>query len=155
MIRRLAGVLLALTVALVACSSDEATLPAIELERLGGGTLDLAAATGEPRVLNLWATWCAPCRAELPAFDRVAASSPNIEIVGINIGDSAEAASELVEELGLSFPQALDPDAEVQVGLKITGMPATIFLDPDGDLIEIHNGELEEDELRALLDEHY
>ena len=153
--RRLVLLLLVGLMAFSACSSaDEVSLPAVELDRLGGGTIDLAA-TGQPRILNLWATWCAPCRAELPAFDRVAAETDRVEIIGISTGDSGEDAAELVDELGLSFPQALDPKAAVQIGLRITGMPATIFVGATGEVLEIRSGELEQGELTALISEHF
>lgn len=124
-------------------------LPDAELELLSGGTLDLRE-TGEPRILNLWATWCAPCRAELPAFDDAAGRIDGASIVGINVGDSGEDALELVDELALSFPQALDPVATVQQTLRITGMPSTIFVDADGTIVDIHSGELELDEIEQL-----
>lgn len=138
------------------CSSagDELALPDIELDRLGGGSIDLAA-TGEPRILNLWATWCAPCRAELPAFDQVAAATDHVEIIGINTGDSGEDAAELADELGLSFPQALDPKTRVQTSLRITGMPSTVFVSAGGELLEIHTGELDRSELEALIATHF
>ncbi len=133
-----------------AATTDERALPDVELELLGGGTYDLRQ-TGQPRALNLWATWCAPCRAELPAFDDVAARVSGVDIVGINVGDTGSDAGELVDELALSFPQALDPGATVQQTLRITGMPSTVFVDADGAIVQIHRGELELDELEALL----
>lgn len=153
---RLAALAVAALVLFTACaaSAETAALPDIELERLnapGNYTVD---GPGEARVLNLWATWCAPCRAELPAFDAVAARS-EIEIIGVNVGDTGDDAGELVAELGLTFPQVLDPKASVQRALKITGMPATIFVDPAGEVLSVHNGELTEDELIELLDEFY
>ena len=78
-----------------------------------------------------------------------------VEIVGVNTGDSGEQALGLVEELGLSFPQVLDPRASVQTTLRITGMPATILVDAAGDIVDVHNGELTEAELEALLAEHF
>lgn len=152
--------LVALMVIAVACggdsndTADDSGFAGIELERLEGGSM-LIAEPGPPRALNLWATWCAPCRAELPAFDAVAADlvarSSEISIIGINVGDSGADATELVEELGLSFEQLLDPKASVQRELRITGMPATIFVDDTGEILDIHNGELTQDELEALL----
>lgn len=138
-----------------AASADSASLPVVDLERLDGTGTYTVNGAGEPRVLNLWATWCAPCRAELPAFDAVAARVDEVEIIGVNVGDTGDDASELVTELGLSFPQVLDPVASVQRALKITGMPATIFVDDTGEVLSVHNGELTEDELTELLDEFY
>ena len=85
-----------------ATSAEDRVLPDIELELLAGGTYDLTQ-TGQPRALNLWATWCAPCRAELPVFDDVASRVTGVDIVGINVGDTGNDAAELVEELDLRF----------------------------------------------------
>jgi thiol-disulfide isomerase/thioredoxin len=146
----LALVVLLLTATSCAATGEDRVLPEADLELLTGGTYDLQQ-TGQPRALNLWATWCAPCRAELPAFDDVARRVDGVDIVGINVGDAGPDAAELVEELGLSFTQALDPNATVQQALRITGMPSTIFVDADGEILQIHAGELEADELETLL----
>jgi len=152
-VKRLVLALLALLLLLaVSCTpaGEDRALPEAELELLAGGSYDLQQ-TGEPRVLNLWATWCAPCRAELPAFDGVASRVEGVEVVGINVGDSGPDAAELVDELGLSFTQVLDPNATVQQALRITGMPSTIFVDADGEILQVHAGELETEELETLL----
>ena len=154
--RRFAAIVV-LIVALSACGggSSSTGLPDVELERLGTDGTYAVAGPGEPRALNLWATWCAPCRAELPAFDAVAARTDDVAIIGVNVGDTGEDAADLVAELGLSFDQVLDPNAAIQRTLKITGMPATIFVDESGEILQVHNGELTEAELEALLDELY
>lgn len=150
--KRLFVPLLALLLLAASCApaGEDRVLPEAELELLAGGTYDLQQ-TGEHRVLNLWATWCAPCRAELPAFDGVASRVEGVDIVGINVGDSGPDAAELVDELGLSFTQVLDPNATVQQALRITGMPSTIFVDADGEILQVHAGELETEELESLL----
>ncbi len=131
-------------------AGESRVLPDGELELLDGGSYELRQ-TGQPRALNLWATWCVPCRAELPAFDDVASRVEGVDIVGINTGDAGPDASELVDELGLTFTQVLDPNAIVQQTLRVTGMPATIFVDADGEILKIHSGELDVDELEELL----
>lgn len=157
-----AGPLLVGALLLAACgssgssaSSDTNELPDVELARLDGSGEYAIAGPGEDRVLNLWATWCAPCRAELPAFDRVAAEVEGVDIVGVNVGDTGDDAAALVDELDLEFAQVLDPRAEVQRALRITGMPSTIFVDDRGQILQVHNGELTEGELRGLLRDHY
>ena len=142
-------------VVLAACSggaANDRVLPDEQLEQLDGGTYDLRQ-TGEPRALNLWATWCAPCRAELPAFDSAGNVVEGAEIIGINVGESGADAAELVAELDLGFRQLLDPSATVQQTLRITGMPSTIFVDGSGQVVDVHAGELNTDELEAKLAE--
>jgi len=147
----------ALAFVLVGCSgtggtrTEDRVLPDAQFEELDGSGTYALRQTGTPRALNLWATWCAPCRAELPAFDEVAGRVEGAEIVGINVGDSGPDAAELVQELGLDFRQVLDPKATVQQTLRITGMPATVFVDAQGDIVKVHAGELDASELETLL----
>lgn len=142
-------------------SDDGFDLPDLTLTGVpAGGTsadLDLRE-TGRDRVLNLWAIWCAPCREELPVFDEVAAlaeSNRGPEIIGINVGDSLADAQSLVDELGLTFRQVLDPRSQVRTDLRITGMPATIFVSSTGEVIAIHNGEVDRGELIDLVNKHF
>lgn len=156
MTRRLLACAAALALLAVGCGAtgDSTALPEASLQRLDGGEYQVHG-PGEPRVLNLWATWCAPCRAELPAFDAVARRVEGVEIVGVNVGEDIDEAAELVAELDLAFTQVLDPVATIQRTLRITGMPSTIFVAADGSVLDIHSGELDEDELVELLAEHY
>ncbi len=153
---RTAALLLALVLLAGACSSPGAdALPELELETLDGGTIDLAAERDTPLVLNLWATWCAPCRRELPAFDRVSgATSGEVTIIGVNQGDDLDAAAAMIDELGIDFPQAVDSSSELSRELAITSMPSTIFVSASGEVVETHAGELNVDQLTALIEEH-
>ncbi len=154
--RLLAGITLILAFGAVAgCSGDSgddaSVLPALTLTLLddgGGAELDLGAAAVAPRVINLWATWCTPCRAELPAFNTVAmAAGDSLEFLGVNVAEDAGKASTLIEELGLTFPQAVDPDGDLSAELEVVGLPSTVFATPDGEVVEIHTGPLSEEDL--------
>ncbi len=139
-----------------ACSSSGAdALPDLELETLDGATVDLADEWETPLVLNLWATWCAPCRRELPAFDQVSgATAGEVTIVGVNQGDDIDAAAAMIDELGIGFPQAVDSSSELSRELAITSMPSTVFVSASGEVVETHAGELDVDQLTALIEEH-
>ncbi len=129
---------------------------AVSLPAVGAGAaLQVGAAQDRPRVVNLWATWCPPCRAELPAFDEVAAAGEGVvEVVGVNIGEEPEDAKGLIAELGLTFPQYLDIDSDLMLELEVLQMPTTAFFRADGSLAETHAGALDADELIGLIDEH-
>ena len=154
--RWFAGLLLALLM-LGACSSPGAdALPDLQLETLDGGTMDLAATSDTPMVLNLWATWCAPCRRELPAFDRVSEQyEGDVTIVGINQGDDGENAQAMLDEIGVDFPQALDARSALSRELAITSMPSTVFVSASGEIVDTHAGELNADQLTELLERHF
>mgnify|MGYP001823856675 CR=1 FL=1 len=155
-LRRAAGLLLALALVAGACGSPGAgALPELELESLDGGTIDLAAERDTPLVLNLWATWCAPCRRELPAFDQVSsATAGDVTIIGVNQGDDLDAAGAMIDELGIDFPQAVDSSSELSRELAITSMPSTVFVSASGEVVETHAGELNVDQLTALIEDH-
>ena len=109
-------------------------------------------ATATPMVVNVWATWCVPCRKEMPAFDAVAKQYDGaVRFVGINLGDTAALARQFVDETGVSFDQYLDPDSTAQAVLGITSMPATVLLRADGTIAATHNGALDAGELTSLL----
>lgn len=105
-----------------------------------------------PALINLWATWCGPCRTEMPAFQSVADESPpGVAIMGVNEGDDATAASAFLQDVGVRFGQFLDPDGALIDKLRIAGLPATIVLNADGDIVSVHSGALDEAGIRALI----
>jgi len=164
--QRMSAALVVMVFFLSACGAGGSTadddagdqLPDLTLTGLSAGgqsqDLDLRE-TGRDRVLNLWAVWCAPCLDELPVFNDVAGSTDAVDVIGINVGDSPADAQSLIDDLNLTFPQALDPASRVRTDLRITGMPATIFVSADGDVVAIQNGEVDRSELVALINEHF
>lgn len=136
------------------------TFPALSLPCLdaGGGELALGEAPGVPLVVNLWATWCPPCTAELPLFEElhVAADPAALRIIGINSRDSASFAADLVEELGLTFANGFDDNGDVMVAAVVRNLPGTVFIDADGGVAFVKRDKVIEtyDELVALVQEH-
>ncbi|MFN8023813.1 MAG: TlpA disulfide reductase family protein [Acidimicrobiales bacterium] len=144
---------LPLAVGLAGCGSegsDASRLPAIELTDVrSGATVDASSLDG-PAIVNLWATWCGPCRREMPAFETVSGEITDVRFVGVNQGDAGDAAKEFLDEVGVTFDQYLDPDGELTNALKVTGLPATFVLDADGDIVSVHSGALDEQGIRDL-----
>ena len=107
--------------------------PEFELELLGGGTISSEELKGQPVVLNFWASWCIPCREEMPAFERMwdRYRSQGIRIIGVNVQDSEIGAREFVDEVGVTYPIALDPQNELASQLGVRGLPQTFFIDAD------------------------
>lgn len=142
-----------------ACGGDGArTLPDLTLDRLDApGELRLDELRGTPTVVNLWATWCTPCRLELPAFDAVdrATDDDLVRFVGIDIGDDRSDAEAFVAEVGVAFGQYHDVDSELPAALGATGMPVTAFVAADGEVLEVHTGALDRAELEARLADHF
>ncbi len=147
---------LTLAAALAACGSDAGssgtTLPRADLVSLGDGSTVSTSDIDGPAVVNLWATWCGPCREELPAFQQVHDELGDaVRFVGVNQGDASGAVAEYLAEVGVDFEQFLDEDGALSDGLRITGLPATAFVAADGTLVEVHSGELNAEELRDLI----
>ena len=110
-------------------------LPAISLDCLGGGTLDLTRAPGVPTVLNLWASWCSPCRDELPLVQQLAdAAGDRVRVLGVVSKDGVPQSTSFAADAGTTFPAAFDGDGAVMTGLGVNNLPHTVFLAADGSI---------------------
>lgn len=143
------------------CSSSPEQAAALEIEIGGvdGEPTTLGDYGGTALVVNLWATWCSPCIAEMPAFDAVAAASAGgdadrIAVLGVNVGDSAEEALRFATELGVRYPILTDPDGRLSASLGVSGLPATAFISPAGEVVEVHAGAFTRAQLEAAIDTH-
>ncbi|MFP3853066.1 MAG: TlpA disulfide reductase family protein [Anaerolineales bacterium] len=130
--------------------------PAISLEQLEGGELDLASLRGKVVIVNYWATWCPPCRAEMPALERTyqAHKSEGLEILAVNATnqDSIMAVEQFVSEYGLSFPILLDEDGSVGARYQTRALPSTYFIDKQGVIQKvIIGGPMSETTLRTTV----
>jgi len=139
---------------LASCGSEGSgapALPEVELTELDSGAIVDASDIGGPAIVNLWATWCGPCRAEMPAFQEVSTEFDDVRFVGVNQGDAGDAALEFLDEVGVSFDQYLDPTGELTDALRVSGLPATFVIGANGEVVEVHNGALDADGIRELV----
>jgi len=118
-----------------------------------GSAVRIADIADGPLVVNLWATWCPPCVEEMPAFDEVATDLPvdGVTIVGVNVGDEADAATAFAAERGVTYRQYTDPDGLLSAALSVSALPATAFFAADGTLVSVHSGAFTADELRDAI----
>lgn len=128
-------------------------LPALELPCLvPGPAVDLSALGGRPVLVNLWATWCGPCRDEMPLLQAAyTRHGDDVQFLGVNTRDTTEAAAAFLPEVGVTYPQVVDLDGKLLDHLRIPGLPVTVLLRPDGSIAGQHIGELEPDTLEDLL----
>lgn len=140
--------------ALVACGGEGATrLPDVDVETFDGTIVQLGDIDG-PAIVNLWATWCAPCRREIPDFEAVHRElGAEVRFVGINIGDEVEDAVDFLDEVGATYDQYRDPIGDVVTELGTSTMPVTFVLGTDGTISTTHLGPLDQDGLRRAIDE--
>ncbi|SHF65105.1 TlpA family protein disulfide reductase [Geodermatophilus nigrescens] len=126
------------------------------LECFSGGTLDLGRGQGVPTVLNLWASWCGPCREELPLVQELAdLGGDRVRVLGVISQDGVPQAASFADDSGVTLPGAFDRDGEVAAALGLQGLPHTVFLAADGSVAFVKLGPVAStDELRALVAEH-
>jgi peroxiredoxin len=131
--------------------------PDFELPDASGATVRLGDYRGRPVILNFWATWCAPCRLEMPELQRAQAefdAAPDGPVVlTINQEEPAERVTEFMDEIGLTLPALLDSDAEVGMAYGAFFLPTTVIVGPDGVVAAIHRGLISRAELDGYLSE--
>ncbi|GIF77098.1 TlpA family protein disulfide reductase [Asanoa siamensis] len=115
-------------------------LPAASLSCFGGGNLRLADVRG-PAVINLWGSWCTPCREELPAFNAVASRTAGlVHFLGVDTRDKRSDGEDMATEFGLTYPSVYDQSEQVRIGLKQAGIPVTVLVDSAGKVAHLYNG---------------
>ena len=158
--------LAALALALLAGPAGAALAPRMPapdftLRRLDGPNLRLAEQRGQVVLVNFWATWCGPCRQELPQLDRLYEKyrSAGFVLLGVNVDDDAARAAGIARQLGLRFPVLFDADKSVSRLYELQSMPATVLIDRDGRVRYLHRGYQDgvlldyERQIRALVTE--
>ena len=150
--RRLAVVL----IILAACGSDSPAepttpeLPPIDL----AGFQQVLAELDRPAVVNVWASWCLPCRAEAPLLRQAHAEfGEEIAFIGIDYDDSQRGARLFLDEFDLPFVHYFDPDGVTIAEYGGIGVPRTYFFAAGGELINVHNGAIDEQTLALQIDE--
>lgn len=157
---------LLVAVALLFSVSSQAAAPAIgseapnfTLKSNSGKNLKLSEHRGEVVMINFWATWCGPCRQELPLLNRIHDQyhKSGFTLFGVNIDDRTQAAQDMARQLGLRFPVLFDTDKRVSRLYDVNAMPSTVLIDRDGKIRYIHLGyragyeTLYEKQIRELL----
>jgi peroxiredoxin len=139
--------------------SQGKALPRLSLPCLDGtGSIDMADLRG-PLVMTAWASWCVPCRRELPAFAQVhsravAAESP-VRFLGLNWLDDSTSAVNFIKEIGFTFPSLFDADGRARGPLGVNSQPATLFIDREGRIVHIERRAIDRaDELTELINRH-
>ena len=126
--------------------------PPFTLTATDGHRTSLTGLAGKPVVINFWATYCPPCRAEMPLLQRQAGSSQSrVQLVLVNEGDSARAARDFLDSLGIRQPALLDSDLSVGHAYGAVALPMTVFVRADGTIAARHIGQLDSAVLAAYL----
>lgn len=116
--------------------------PDFALKSSTGQNLRLSEYRGDVVMINFWATWCGPCRQEMPLLDDLYARYNRVgfNLLGVNIDDDARRAMQMVEELGVNFPVLFDDSKEVSRLYQVEAMPVTVLVDRQGTVRHVHHG---------------
>jgi peroxiredoxin len=116
--------------------------PDFALKSLAGSNLRLSELRGEVVLLNFWATWCGPCRQEMPELNQIYKEYHNVglEVLGVNIDDVADSASQMTRSLNVTFPVLFDESKAVSRLYRVDTMPITFIVGRDGTVRYVHKG---------------
>jgi cytochrome oxidase Cu insertion factor (SCO1/SenC/PrrC family) len=127
------------------------TAPAFTLTGTDGRQVTMASLAGKPAVINFWATYCPPCRAEMPLLQKRVGQQSSAQLVLVDEGDSSQAARDFLSSLGIKQPALLDSDLGVGHAYGAIALPTTIFVHADGTIAARHIGQLDDGVLAAQL----
>jgi cytochrome c biogenesis protein CcmG/thiol:disulfide interchange protein DsbE len=129
--------------------------PSFTLTLFDGGTLNSKDLVGKAVVLNFWASWCVPCRAEARALEETWQKyrDKSVVFLGVNIQDKEADARAFVKEFGITYLNGRDSNGKIAIDYGVWGIPETFFLDPQGRITYKHAGELRVPIITAKLDE--
>jgi len=132
---------LLLTAPLAAGEAPRAA-PNFTLDTMGGGEMSLADLTGQVVMINFWATWCGPCRQEMPQLEALFQRYKDLgfTILGVNVEEDASGAGRFLGATPVSFPILLDPKSEVSERYQVVAMPSTVIVDRAGNVRFVHHG---------------
>lgn len=140
------------SIASLLVSSSAVPLPPLSLNSLEGRPVSIAGFAGKPTVVNLWATWCPPCRREMPVLEQAQAANPDVNIVFVNQGEEAATIAAFLGRQGLALRNVLvDPQRRTGAALGHRALPTTLFFDAQGRLADTRIGELSQATLTQRL----
>jgi peroxiredoxin len=141
--KRIAAIVTALTLSLPAlAATPTGPAPAFTLASRGGQDVSLAQYKGQVVMLNFWASWCGPCRQEMPLLESIYKkyNKMGFTMLGVNVEPDSNAANDWLKATPVSFPILYDRDSKVSKLYDVAGMPSTVIIDRTGKLRVLHRG---------------
>lgn len=134
--------------------SERVTAPPLAGTTLSGESLDIAEFRGEPLIVNSWASWCSPCREEIPLLRQIADERPPVRIVGLDVQDRTQSARDFAQETSMTWPSIEDPQGQLLAeipGVPPKALPSTIAIDPQGRIAARVIGPIKPDMVKPLV----
>ena len=127
--------------------------PGFRLETLEGAPLSLAGLEGQVVALNFWASWCGPCRQEMPDFQQAWEEhrDQGVVFVGVAVDDTEKDAGDFARQVGVTYPLALDGTGEVAQAYRLEALPSTFIIDQQGNVANVITGLANQGALRIFL----
>jgi len=126
--------------------------PDFTLPLLDGSSQRLSDLQGNPVIINFWATWCIPCKEEMPLLEKVSKQyAGKLLVFGVNVGEGKELVTPFIEEVGVTFPILLDETQQVADLYFVRNFPITFFIDDSGMIRAMHIGTLQESQIERYL----
>lgn len=125
-------------------------VPAVAFADLEGGEVALEELRGTPVVLNFWASWCAPCRTEIPELNQFRRDNPHVPLLGVGADEPPELSRRAAEELGITYPVVI-ADPRILELFGVLALPRTVVLDSRGRISAVHSGTVTAEELEAMV----
>ena len=132
--------------------------PIFSVETTDGEEFSLSdhlASDGRPVFLNLWASWCFPCREEMPAIDAASKAHPEVAFIGVAVQDTLDDATAFADEIGVSYVLGFDGDGGVEDAYAPLGLPASYLISADGVIVERIFGKVTEEDLAEKFAKHF
>lgn len=124
----------------IVAPSVGAIAPPFNANLLTGERFTWEQLTQQPLVLNFWATWCAPCIAEMPELERLQADYPQIRVIGVNLAEPAPMVKAFIASLGITYAIALDESSTIALMYRLRGQPMTVIINEKGQILHIFYG---------------
>ena|SRR5215831_20712139 len=139
---RFAVLALTLALALPALAGSAGPAPQFTLSARGGHNVSLAQYRGKVVMINFWASWCGPCRQEMPLLESIYKRYNRLgfTLLGVNVEPDSKAAEQWLKDTPVSFPILYDTDSTVSKLYEVAGMPSTVIIDRTGKLRMVHRG---------------
>lgn len=131
-----------MTVSSVTAGIKETAAPDFTLKSVGGENLKLSEYRGEVVLINFWASWCGPCRQEMPVLSELHDKYKGLgfTVLGVNVEEDSSKARKLLQEMSVSFPVLLDNESVVSKQYDVIAMPSTVLVDRNGNMRYLHKG---------------